>query len=148
VIAFDTNVYIYSTDKGAGDKHARSAELIGAATKRLRLFIPIQTLGEFYWVATRKIGHSPAAARGYVEAWAEGARRVVSYDLADLGAAMEASAKHAIPAWDALIWAVCERCGVETLVTEDFQNGRTLGRVTFLNPFGPANDARLGLDSA
>jgi hypothetical protein len=31
------------------------------------------------------------------------------------------------------------------LVTQDFQSGRKLGRVTFLDPFDPANDARLGL---
>jgi predicted nucleic acid-binding protein len=40
---------------------------------------------------------------------------------------------------------VCDRNGANILASEDFQDGRPLGRVTFLNPFNPANTARLGL---
>jgi predicted nucleic acid-binding protein len=58
---------------------------------------------------------------------------------------MRANLEHGLPVWDALIWAVCDRAGVEVLASEDFQNGRRLGRVTFLNPFDPANALRLGL---
>ena len=63
-----------------------------------------------------------------------------------LEAALRVVGEHDLPFWDALIWAVCERVGVDTLVTEDFQNGRRLGRVTFLDPFEPTNAVRLGLD--
>jgi predicted nucleic acid-binding protein len=146
VRAFDTNVLVYATDSSAGAKHARSTALLAAALTRQDLLIPTQVLAEYYGVVTRKLKLRPEAARGNVETWAQAALAVVAYDLADLRAAMEASAKHDIAAWDALVWAVCERAGVRTLVTEDFQDGRTLGRVTFLDPFNPANAARLGLD--
>ena len=67
------------------------------------------------------------------------------YTFEDIEAAMHAHAEHGLPFWDALLWAVCARAGVTLLASEDFQNGRTLGRVTFLNPFDPANAVRLGL---
>lgn len=41
--------------------------------------------------------------------------------------------------WDAMLWATLDQVGCRTLLTEDFQDGRTLGGVTFLNPFEPAN---------
>jgi len=145
VIAFDTNVFVYSTDKSAGDKHARSVDLLAAAMSGRRLFVPAQVLAEYYAVATRKVGHGPTTARGHVETWAQAAGGVVPYEMTDLRAAMDVADKHNIAAWDALIWAVCERHGVDTLVTEDFQNGRKLGRVTFLDTFDPANGSRLGL---
>jgi predicted nucleic acid-binding protein len=44
--------------------------------------------------------------------------------------------------WDALLWATADRIGVRHLLTEDFQDGRMLGGVTFVNPFNGAN-ARL-----
>lgn len=144
MIAFDTNVLVYSTDSSAGAKHARSTALLTTALSRGVLFLPTQILAEYYGVVTRKLKLRPEVARGNVDTWAQAAAAVVAYDLADLRTAMEVAAKHNIAAWDALVWAVCERAGVGTLVTEDFQDGRTLGRVTFLDPFNPANAARLG----
>lgn len=145
MIAFDTNVLVYSTDSSAGAKHARSTALLTTALSQGLLFLPTQILAEYYGVVTRKLKLRPEAARGNVEAWAQAAAAVVPYDLTDLRAAMETAAKHNLAAWDALVWAVCERAGVRTLVTEDFQDGRTLGRVTFLDPFNPANLDPLGI---
>ena len=60
---------------------------------------------------------------------------------------MDARAAHGLPFWDALIWAVAERAGAASLVSEDFQPGRRLGRVNIVDPFDPANAARLGIAS-
>jgi predicted nucleic acid-binding protein len=79
-----------------------------------------------------------------VELWSAAAR-VEGYTLADLRSAAAAQRDHRLPFWDALIWAVCERAGADVLVTQVFQSGRKLGRVTFLSPSDPANDARLGI---
>lgn len=145
MIAFDTNVFVYATDVSAGEKHTRSAELLAAALLGRHLFLPVQVLAEYYAVVTRKLAQDREATRLQLEAWAMAAGATAAYDMADLRAAMEVARAHNLPAWDALIWAVCDRHGVATLATEDFQDGRTLGRVTFLNPFNPANDPRLGL---
>ncbi len=37
-----------------------------------------------------------------------------------------------------MLWAVARAAGCRYLLSEDFQSGRTLGVVTFVNPFGPA----------
>ncbi len=37
--------------------------------------------------------------------------------------------------FDAHMWAYAERFGLETLWTEDFENGRLYGRVRARNPF-------------
>jgi predicted nucleic acid-binding protein len=42
--------------------------------------------------------------------------------------------------WDALLWATADRIGVRYLLTEDYQDGRTLGGVTFVDPFKDENE--------
>jgi predicted nucleic acid-binding protein len=59
---------------------------------------------------------------------------------------MDAVIKHKLSPFDALIWATAERAGVTHFVTEDQQDGRRLGRVTFVDPFAARNRALLGLD--
>jgi predicted nucleic acid-binding protein len=42
-----------------------------------------------------------------------------------------------------MFWATVQQAGCQLLVSEDFQDGRRLGQVTFLNPFAPTNQALL-----
>ena len=51
--------------------------------------------------------------------------------------------RHGLSFWDALLWATADRVGVRYLLTEDFQDGRTLGGVTFVDPFKGANERLL-----
>ncbi len=44
-------------------------------------------------------------------------------------------AAHGWPFWDAMIWATAKRAGCRLLLSEDGQDGRTLGGVTIVNPF-------------
>jgi len=37
--------------------------------------------------------------------------------------------------WDALIWAAAKEDGVAELYSEDFQNGREIEGLRFINPF-------------
>ena len=46
--------------------------------------------------------------------------------------------------FDSLLWATADRAGVAFLVAEDQQDGRRLGRLTFLDPFAPTNRVALG----
>lgn len=147
MLAFDSNILIYAADSRERDKHLAAARLLGDALRSGKALLPAQVLGEFCWARTRKHKLDPAGTLGFVNVW-RAAARVESYDDTDILTAIEASRTHRIPFWDALVWAVCERTGVPVLVSEDFQNGRRLGRVTFLDPFDPANAARLGLDGA
>ena len=42
-----------------------------------------------------------------------------------------------------MLWATADRIGVRYLLTEDFQDGRVLGGVTFVDPFKPDNERLL-----
>ena len=144
MIAVDTNILVYAADAAAGEHHEVAKAVLGRAVATGGLVLPRQVLGEFCHVALRKAGHAPAWVEEFVAVWGTLAR-VEGHNLADIRAALRAHAAHNLPFWDALVWAVCERHGVELLLSEDFQDGRRLGGVTFADPFNPANAARLGL---
>ncbi len=142
MIAVDTNILVYATDSRAGEKYVVAKSLLATAMSARMLVLPLQVLGEFAHVAVRKAKHSPEAAAEFVMAWSAVAR-VEAYHLGDVRAALRARIDHGLPFWDALVWAVCDRCGAGTLITEDFQDGRPLGGVTFIDPFRAGNAARL-----
>lgn len=133
----DTNLLVYAMDPGAGAKHTVAANLIGRLLGQRRLVLSVQMLNEFYAVATRA-GKPPALSH-------QQAAQIVS----DLAAACEvvpltrevtllpvdAVAAHGLSFWDALIWAAARENGIGTIYTEDFQHGREIEGVRFVNPF-------------
>ncbi|MDP6787057.1 MAG: PIN domain-containing protein [Rhodospirillales bacterium] len=139
---FDSNILVYAADSESGDKHLMAADLLRRAGNGDCL-LTLQALGEFFYVVTRKAKCDPADAQGMVEVW----RAVFPVFPADEGcliAAMAAVGDHGLPFWDAMIWAAARRAGCRLLFTEDFQDGRTLGGVTFVNPFEDRNATLLG----
>jgi predicted nucleic acid-binding protein len=144
VIAFDTNILLYAMDVYDKERHPIASRLLEQAIAEVRLFLPMQVLGEFCHVAVRKFRQAPGDVRGVVEDWGAVAK-VERYGLRDILEALRVHEDHKIPFWDALVWAVCERAGVDMLLSEDFQNRRRLGRVIVLDPFNPQNAGTLGL---
>jgi len=61
----------------------------------------------------------------------------------DLSQAMCAVAVYRIGFWDAMLWATARRAGVQTLFSEDFQDGQTIEGVRILNPFAAHNASRI-----
>jgi predicted nucleic acid-binding protein len=140
MISLDTNVLIYALDPGTGPKHQRAEDIVAAASTASSI-LALQVLAEFVAVARRK-------ARSFDDALAYitqvGAMfQVVAADTSSFDAAVRAVKDHHLPIWDAMLWATLDQAGCRMLLTEDFQDGRTLGCVTFLNPFNPANDAAI-----
>ena len=43
--------------------------------------------------------------------------------------------RHGLSFWDALIWSAAVECSVGIIYSEDFQDGRELEGVRFVNPF-------------
>ena len=144
MLGIDANVLVYAADGSEGTKHVRCRQIMAAALAAERAFIPAQALAEFVWVRTRKQQRPLPETLEFADTW-RALSRVAGYDARDVATAAETAHRHTIMFWDALIWAVCDRVGIAQLVTEDFQDGRRLGGVTFLNPFNPDNAARLGL---
>ena len=140
-LTFDTNVLVYAVDLDAGDNYATALDLIARAA-RADCVLTLQSLSEFYHVSTRKALLDPVEAAAFVRDW----HTVFSVRAADMRAldrAMDAVRDHAIGFWDALLWATARLAGCRLLLSEDFQDGRSLGGVLFLNPFNPDNAAVL-----
>ena len=62
---------------------------------------------------------------------------------ASLLKAVKAVRLHRLSFWDAMLWATVREAGVKQLISEDFQNGRELEGVTFVNPFELDDPARI-----
>jgi len=140
---FDTNILIYSIDIYSIDaavvrKH-RIAEQIVSVLSLAGSAVPLQCLNEFYAVVAKKRLMDLEAATRVVKTLNR-AMDVIPPAADDLLEAMEAHQVHRVPFFDALLWATAKRAGCTTFLTEDFQDGRILGGVTFRNPFAPGFD--------
>ena len=140
MISLDTNVFIYALDPGTGPKHHRAQEIVNAAVAAAAV-VAVQVLSEFVAVSRRK-ARSFDDALAYIER-VRSTFHLVAADAASFDAAVRVVKDHHFPIWDAMLWATLNAVGCRTLLTEDFQDGRTLGGVTFLNPFNPANDEKI-----
>jgi predicted nucleic acid-binding protein len=60
---------------------------------------------------------------------------VVPSSAATTFRALDAKPRHGLSFWDALVWAAAAENGAEILYTEDFQNGREIEGVRFIDPF-------------
>jgi predicted nucleic acid-binding protein len=140
LISFDSNILVCAADPAAGERNVRSADLVARAMQRRICTQALQSLCEFYNVITRKAGVEASEAAALVAAWS--AAMAIEYPrLEDLDAAMRAVRDHGLSFWDAMLWATVRRAGVRLLITEDFQDGRTIEGVRVVNPFAPDNRA-------
>jgi predicted nucleic acid-binding protein len=142
-LTIDSNILIYAADAGAGAKqHQAIATLERAAHGDCVL--TLQALGEFYNVASR--GRvSSGAPEAVISRW----RKIFPIHAAaeaTLDQALSAVREHRLQFWDAILWATAREAGCRLLLSEDFQDGRELDGVRFVNPFNPANAALI--DSA
>lgn len=138
VISFDTNILVYAADNTAGERHAIAVDLIERALRHGSCVQTLQSLAEFFNVVTRKAGVAPKAAAAFVKGW-QAVLPVEPSTADDLDRAIAAVREHRLAFWDAMLWATARRIGVHALISEDFQNGRILDGVRFINPFSVQN---------
>jgi len=132
--SFDTNILVYAADEDAGRRHRIAIELIDRVDGT-DFVLALQSLSEFFHVTVRKRLLSVADAMAIVKDL-RGLCRIAAADEVALTDAMAAVRDHGLSFWDALLWATLRRAGCNLLVTEDLQDGRVLGGVRFVNPFG------------
>jgi predicted nucleic acid-binding protein len=130
---FDTNILFYASDSTAGEKH-RQALLLTEAAIAHDCVLTLQSLGELSNAVLKRRPASAENAQRIVRAYRE-SFSVVSATEADLDDALLAHRQHNIPFWDAMLWATARRAGCTLLLSEDLQDGRTLGGVAIRNPF-------------
>ena len=136
-ITFDSNILVYAADSDAGIKHDTSSDLISRAA-HVDSVLVLQSLAEFFFVATRKGKAEPADAKVFVTDWSE-VFAIHSADEETFLRALDAVSRHGMAFWGAMMWAVARQVRCDFLISEDFQDGRQLEGVTFVNPFIAAN---------
>lgn len=133
MIAFDTNVWIYSCDQSDPFRQRRAFELLAAAEDGVLLW----QVGVEFVAASRKL-----ASQGFTatDAWARlrefrdvltfvaPSPRVFEY-------AQPLHEKEGVSFWDAMIIAACMDCGVKTLYSEDLPGAIIKNGPAVINPF-------------
>ena len=130
---FDTNILFYFLDAQSPQKHEQARRLIGLADAD-RCIVPVQTLGELCNTVAKKRRDLLPQAQEFVTDLRD-LFRTASASTDDVLEAIAAHQQHGLQFWDALLWATARRAGCALLLSEDLQDGRTLGGVTFRNPF-------------
>ena len=136
-LSIDSNILVYAFDSEAGTRHPEAVALMTRAALA-NCVLTLQGLAEFFHVTIRKGKLRPANASAAIERMLA-VFEVHTADATTLSDAIQAVARHHLPFWDAMLWAAVQQAGCGLLLTEDFQDGRRLGAVTFVNPFDPAN---------
>ena len=139
---FDTSILVYAIDTREGERHRIALDLVQRARGK-DCVVTLQALAELFRTLIGKGKIAPAKAIELVQLWRDAATVVAADDIC-LVDAMDAVADHGWSFWDAMIWATAKRAGCRLLISEDGQDGRTLGGVTIVNPFLPNPSALLG----
>ena len=129
----DTNILFYSLDPNDAVKQQRARQVL-ALVREGRGFLALQTLGELCNSTSRRRSDLAAGAHRFAR-FAEEVSTIVVAEPKDLPEALTAHQAHGLQFWDAMLWATARRNGCNVLLSEDFQDGRTLSGVTFRNPF-------------
>lgn len=135
-VTFDTNILVYAVSR-SDRRHAAATSLIDRAA-RADCCQTLQSLAECLNVLSRKHGVPMADAEGWVWSF----RRlfpVIAAAEEDLDRATTVVSQHGLSFWDAMLWATARRAGCRVLFSEDFQDGRQLDGIQFVNPFVDAN---------
>ena len=132
----DTNVLVYAHDRSEAQKQPVAQALLEELWANRTGTLSTQILQEFYVVATRTFDPplSRRAAREIVALY--GTWPLVPVDLPLILTASQLEERHRLSFWDALVIEAARRAGASRLVTEDLQDGRTIGGVRIENPFG------------
>lgn len=134
-ITVDTNILVYSVDDRDPTKHAASIAILTALEEQNGR-LGVQTCGEFYSAATRRLKRpvwgSAQAARNFATAF-----DVFSPSYASLVAALGEAASGRFSFRDANLLAAAEAAGCTHIISEDMADGARLGRIEVVGAFGP-----------
>ena len=134
----DTNILLYASDQGGGDKRLKAAELLRGLWQARTGVISTQVLQEFFYNATRKLSLplNVPAARAIVATYSVWQRFPIT--SATILQAIDLHTTLNFSFWDSLIIAAALESHCTTLYTEDLQHGQVIdGRLTIVNPFLP-----------
>ena len=135
-LALDTNILVYAEGVNTIEQRRR-AELLLAGLAADEVLIPAQVLAELFSVLNRKLAIPHETARMKVLSWARN-YPIIDTSRSILEGAMEATGRHRIGFWDAIVLASAAEAGCRRLLSEDMQPGFAWRGVTIHNPLAPA----------
>lgn len=130
---FDSNVLLYAEDAAYPDRQTKALDLIVQHRRNRTGVISIQVLGEFFYVATRRLKLDSALARAQVEFHSRFA--LVEPTLADTLGAIDLHRLYGYSYWDSLVLRCALVSGCRVLLSEDMQHGQTIEGLRIVNPF-------------
>ena len=142
----DTNVLAYAYDPRDPDRQARATACLRRLAASRQGALSAQVLGEFVWVATRRLA-PPLTAEQAERSITNYARSWPVYPITSQAVleAVRAVRQYRFADWDALIWATAKLNGVLSILTEDQPGSSLIEGVRFINPLDQGFDlARLG----
>ncbi len=142
IALLDTNVLVYIVDPEDPKKQSRAEEVMNALRANQNGRLSVQNLAEFFYTTTRKLKPplSPRQAMEQIDRF-QTLWPVFSLTPLIVTEAARAVRDYQLAYYDAQIWATARLNGVAIVLSEDFQTGRTLEGVQFVNPF--ADDFQL-----
>jgi predicted nucleic acid-binding protein len=136
--AIDTNVFVYLIDHTEPDKQQRAAELIQQARQdRGSTLLPWQVAGE-YLNCLRRWEREGRLPTNDVEPYLSRVTRLfpLAFPTSQvLTISLDLTSRYSLSHWDSMLLAACVDAGVDTLYSEDLDNGMTYDSVTVVNPF-------------
>jgi predicted nucleic acid-binding protein len=137
----DTNILVYIHDPRDAEKQRRAYTVVNLLIDNERAVLSAQCLTEFFNTVTRRLPEPlpTAVAIAQVERLAR-ACRVLPLTPSVVLEGCRGSVQFQMSVWDALIWAVAKLNQVPFVLSEDFQDGRVLEGVRFLNPLADTFD--------
>ena len=136
----DTNVLVYRFDPRFPEKRGIATRLLRRGIEANDLRVSHQAIVEFFAAVTRPLPPDRAPLLSSADARRETEELVTQFDVlfpnaALLRLAIRGSATYGLSWFDAHMWAYAEHFGLDTLLSEDFQDDRIYGSVRVVNPF-------------
>jgi predicted nucleic acid-binding protein len=132
----DTNILVYAYNADEHEKHAQAVALLQELWDRKTGVLSLQVLQEFYVTVTQKIERPISSQQArkivadYIATW-----EIVEPTTETLLLAIEFRDKYQLHFWDAMILATAKEAGACVVYSEDFQHGREIEGIRFVNPF-------------
>ena len=130
----DSNVLLYAYDPRDPAKRQIATVVMERLSAGRRGVISTQVLGEFFSIATRKLGMPVQSVRERL-AHLTTQFEVIGISVEVVWEAVRIAGKHRINFWDAQVLAVARMHQIPLVLSEDMQDGGVIDGVRIMNPF-------------
>lgn len=140
-LALDTNVLAYAEGVNGTAMQDPALRIISRLPAG-EAFLPVQAIGELFYLLVRKAGRSAPQARSALLIWQDAFLLIETSRNVTL-AAVDLASRHRFKIWDAVMLSAASSVGCRLLLSEDLQHGFTWNGVTVVNPFSKTPHALL-----